>query len=139
MTSAEFMEYLQDLLEIGDRQVRMDNRGYSHHDTSVFVHYYNLPHGVGGAGGGAEGENNRLMLVVRGFGRAPDDATDKVKVETSVSALKNPHAPPGSGWREQRWTLRAKTGKPEAIAEYIAKFLNKTADEVPPNFTHTRM
>ena len=140
MTSTEFIAELRDLLHIGDRQVRMDNhnRFNDRYDT-VFVHYFNLPEGIGDAGGGAERENNRMLFAINGFGRGVNDLppSGKIKIETSASSLSNPDAPPGD-WRAARWQLRAKTGKSEAIAKYLADFLNKTAAKVPPNFTHTR-
>lgn len=138
MTSAEFIEAVRERLDIGDRQVRFDNRGFLDRHETVFIHYFNLPVGIGGAGGGAEAENNRVMLAVTGFGRRENEpAPGKVKVGLSVCSLTNPHASPGANYRERRWTLRGKSGAPEAIARYVAEFLNKTAAEVPPHFTHT--
>ena len=139
MTSTEFIEAVRARLDIGDRQVRFDNhsRFDDRYDT-VFIHYFNLPAGLGGAGGGAESENNRVMLAVNGFGRGKDEpAPGKVKVGLSICNLTNPHSSPGANYRERRWTMRAKTGTPEAIAAYVAAFLNKTAAEVPPHLTHT--
>lgn len=141
MTSTEFIEAVRARLDIGDRQVRFDNhnRFSDRYGTTVFIHYFNLPHGIGGAGGGAEAENNRMLLAVNGFGRGlHDPAPGKVKVGLSVCSLSNPHAPPGADYKARRWTLRAKSGAPEAIATYVAEFLNKTAAEVPPRLTHTR-
>ncbi len=54
MTSSEFVEAVRERLQIGDRQVRFDP--HSRFDDSwdtVYIHYWNLPHGIGGAGGGA--------------------------------------------------------------------------------------
>jgi len=124
MGSGPFAQDLLSLLDIGDRQVRIRKGG---HDT-VFLNFINLPHGVGGAGGGAEAENNRMMFVVSGFGHESETApppTGKVKVELSVSAL------------PRSYNLRAKTGTPSAIARYLADHLNRIAREVPPHFTHT--
>lgn len=124
MGSGPFTQDLLSLLEIGDRQVRIRKGG---HDT-VFVNFINLPQGVGGAGGGAEAENNRVMFMVSGFGRESEVApppTGKVKVEMRVSAL------------PRSYNLRAKTGTPSAIARYLADHLKRVASEVPPHFTHT--
>ena len=82
MTSTEFMTELHDLLSIGDRQVRMDNRGYSHHATSVFVHYTNLPGGAnehlgrrGRATGGWVVDQNTMRTVAEW--KAPMFSTDE--------------------------------------------------------------
>jgi hypothetical protein len=96
----------------------------------MFVNLINLPPGVGGAGGGAEAENNRAMFTIAGWDPEDPDApapTGKVKVDTSVNVFHRTHK------------LRAKTGSPAAICKYLADFINKVAKEVPPNFTHTKM
>lgn len=115
----------------GDRQVKTKNEshlGGTRYD-SVFVNFVNLPKGYGHGGGGAEGENNRMTFWVEGFGRDSPDApppTGKVKVEMRTSAM--PRA----------LNMRAKTGTPEKIAEYLASYLNKIAAEVEPRYTHGR-
>lgn len=93
MGSAEFTDYLRSLLEIGDRQVRFDpaSRFAPAHRRfeDLYVHFVNLPEGLGGAGG-AEAENNRMMFIVHGFGGESPSApppSGKVKVKMSVSAL----------------------------------------------------
>ncbi len=120
--SKPFISLVESLLDIGDRQVRFD-KGYH----SVFIHYYNLSHGIGRAGGGAEFENNRVMIIVKGFGKEEDDLppTGKVKFEVSVWAL------------DRKLSPRGKSGTPEKIAEYVASVLNKISKEIPPHYTHT--
>lgn len=129
MSPSEFIELFESLLDVEDRQVRCRNDA-----DMVFVNFFNLPSGVGGAGGGAEGENNRMMFVVSGFdgflysgsSYAKPPANGKLRVELSVSAF--PRA----------MNLRAKTAAPEKIAEYLAAHINRIAATVPPRFTHTR-
>lgn len=113
----DFQTLLRSYLTIGDRAIRFRAAG----PTLLFINYYNLPESVAAlkAGGGAEAENNRLMLMVEQKG-------DKLKVELSV--------PFAGGGRP----LRAKTGTPDQIARYVAAYINAIHAEVPPNFTHTR-
>ncbi len=95
----------------------------------LYLNFYNLPPKVlgHGAGGGAEAENNRMMFVIRPVvGGTGYGDSKKVKIEMTVSALP----------REYR--LRAKTGKPDDIASYLALFLRNVVQFVPPNYTHTR-
>lgn len=123
---AAFIEDVRRQLDVGDRQVGMRSG-----QGTVFITLINLPRGVGGAGGGAEAENNRLTLVVRGFNREPGS---KVQVETAVSNLYK-----GGGFpsRENRVSVRGRTGTEQAIARYVAESLSRITREVPPNFTHT--
>jgi hypothetical protein len=137
-TPAEFEQMVRGQLRIGDRQIRFHASNASAYDlhsggpTTIFVDFFNLPEGVGGAGGGAERENNRLHFLVkfgpRHAGRYGEKAIaeGKASVELGASAL------------PREYTLRKKTGTPEAIARYLADFLNKVVAEVPPKFTHTR-
>lgn len=134
--SAGFVEHLQSLLNIGDRQISFSNRNRfapAHRAYEMlYINFINLPQGIGGAGGGAEAENNRTMLTVDGFGGESPNApapTGKVKVKLSMST---------SMPLAERKKFRAKTGTPERIAEYTADFLNKIVQEIPPHFTHTR-
>ncbi len=127
--SEDFIKLLESLLRLDGRQVRLINKstlgGLSYAD--VYVNFINLPAGIGGAGGGAEAENNRMSFWVRGFGKDDPHApppSGKVKVEHHTSALP----------REYR--LRAKTGTPSQIAKYLADFLNRVVKEVEPRFTH---
>jgi hypothetical protein len=135
MTSDEFIEAVRSRLDIGDRQIRFDNVNRymtpNRYDT-IFIHYFNLPEGIGDAGGGAERENNRLMLAVNGFGRGQSEpAPGKVKVSTSVCHLGDPH-------ESRKLALRGKTASPEKMVEYVVNYLNKVARDVPPRLTHTR-
>jgi len=125
-----FLKTFQQHLNIGDRQVtvRIQNSwGLDKNSSSQYINFVNLPKGVGTAGGGAEGENNRMSFNVEGFAKdGGPPPSGKVKVEMSRSAL------------PREYKLRAKTGAPPVIAKYIADFLSKVAREVPPHFTHTR-
>ena len=128
--SQDFIDMLHKYLDIGDRRIitrNLHTLGGKRYD-SVYINFYNLPEGLGGAGGGAEGENNRMSFWVEGFDKDDPHApppTGKVKVKLSNSAL------------PRSYNLRAKTAEPEKIAKYVAEFLNKVVREVPPKFTHT--
>ncbi len=98
-----------------ERQIR-----YRPGQGTLYVNFYNLPAGVGSAGGGAEAENNRLMIAVH------EQPGGNVRAELVNSVFP----------REYR--LRAKAGTVEKIAAYVADYLNKIAREIPPHFTHTR-
>jgi len=119
LSADQFIEKLESLLSIGDRQIRI--RADS---GQIFVNFINLPKGVGGAGGGAEGENNRAMWVMYGFHQDHSIPVEKVKLKEILSRF------------DQR--LKGKTGKPEAVAQYLAAFINKLAAEVEPKYTHTK-
>jgi hypothetical protein len=136
--SEGFVRDVERQLRIGDRQVRFRNLstlGGTRYDD-VYVNYVNLPQGIGGASGGAEAENNRISFWVRGFDRTDPKAPaprGKVKIETANSSLYKG----GSFARENRIALRGRTGTPKQIAAYLASFLNRVAETVPPNLTHT--
>lgn len=130
--AADFDALLRQYADVGDRQlyVRHEHRlgGPTHYYESVYVNFVNLPSGVGGAGGGAEAENNRMSFWIYGFNGSDPHApppNGKVKIEMANSALP----------REYR--LRGKAGTPEAIAKYLGEFLTRVVREVPPMFTHT--
>lgn len=130
--AADFDALLRQYADVGDRQlyVRHEHRlgGPTHYYESVYVNFVNLPSGVGGAGGGAEAENNRMSFWIYGFNGSDPHApppSGKVKIEMANSALP----------REYR--IRGKTGTPEAIAKYLGEFLTRVVREVPPMFTHT--
>ena len=115
-----FIEEVKSRLDIGDRQVRFSvgggKPGTPYYTGQMFINFYNVPPGHGGA----EAENNRLMLQVRGFQGA--SAPDKLKVELSVQ---------GPSFNDARFRLRAKSASPEKIADYIADFLNLAAKKAP--------
>lgn len=129
--SAGFIEAVQAQLHIGDRQITFKNRstlGGVKYDYAA-VNFINLPHGVGGAGGGAEAENNRQLFWIEGFGKETPRSpapTGKISLKQSINNLGREHS------------LRGKTGTPAQVAKYLADYLNKIAREVEPNFTHTR-
>lgn len=137
MGAKEFVELLRAQLQLQGRTIRIRNEPSwgPRKEDEVYINFVNLPEGVGGAGGGAEAENNRASFWVRGFGagNAPPPS-GKVKVEQSNSALYK-----GSSYsRENRVPFRAKTGTPEQVAAYLAAFLNKVVREVEPRYTHTQ-
>jgi len=130
--SAEWIELVKSKLNVGDRKVIFDNYNqYNKTYSTVFINYINLPENL--AGGGAESENNRLMLQVSGFGKEEHAAppSGKVKVELSISAVQDA--------ANGRLRLRGKSGTPEQAAKYVADFLNMVAKEIPPRYTHTKV
>jgi hypothetical protein len=131
--SEEFIKMVESHLNLQGRQIFFDNVNKfappKSRYTTVYVTFINLPKGVGGAGGGAEAENNKVVLTIEGFGgETPHNPppTGKVKIEHRTSALP----------REYR--LRGKTGTPAQVAKYLADFLNKVVKEVEPKYTHTK-
>ncbi len=130
MGAQEFVAALREHLKLQGRQAHIrvtPSWGISDRGAeSVYVNFFNLPEGVGGAGGGAEAENNRASFWVRGFGVAGAPApSGKVRVELSNSVFTPAHK------------LRAKSAAPGVIAKYLADHINKIVAEVPPHFTHT--
>lgn len=128
--SEEFVKALESQLKLEDRHISISNKstlgGTSY--ASVTIHFINLPTRVPGRG--AEAENNRVTLMVEGFGKETPNTpppTGKVKVKMLVSAL------------PREYNLRAKTGTPSQVAKYVADFLNKVVKEVEPRFTHTKV
>jgi hypothetical protein len=133
---AAFWDHLQIALatkySLGDRALRsnvarLTDRTSLHHGGSLFVNFYNLPETVLAhrAGGGAEAENNRMMFTIARVADGSYGASQKVKIEMTVSALGREHK------------LRAKTGKPDVVAEYLASFLAGIVASVPPRLTHS--
>ena len=129
MGSAEFMEALKKQVDLKGRILKVKNYGLGQTDH-IYVTLINLPEGIGGAGGGAEAENNRLSLSVWGFDKKDEHAappTGKVKVELSVNAL-----------GRDKVKFRGRTDTPEKIVKYIADFLSKVVKDVEPNYTHSK-
>mgnify|MGYP003422081184 CR=1 FL=1 len=127
--SAEFQKELLAALKLNGRRVLIKNQLLGRSDA-VYINFINLPEGVGGAGGGAEVENNRMLFRVEGFDKTDEHApppTGKVKVELQTSALPREHK------------LRAKAGTPSQIAKYLADFINKIVKDVEPKYTHTKV
>lgn len=131
MPTAEQLRFKHSVSE----HVKFDVRKlrWSFSDRQIFLNFINLPPGVGGEGGGAEAQNNRMMFVVRmpqGRGAYAEDVAvpaGSVRVELKVSALP----------REYR--LRTKTAPIEKAGVYVADFLNTVVAEVPAKFTHTKL
>ena len=129
--SEEFIKMVESNLSLQGRRITFDNesRLVGNRYDSVFVNFINLPTGKGGAGGGAEAENNRMSFTIEGFGKDTPHSpppTGKVKIEMRVSAL------------PREYKLRGKTGTPAQVAKYLADFLNKVVKEVEPRFTHSQ-
>lgn len=128
--SEDFIKMVESQLKLDGRQVKFNNLSKlaGPNYSTVYINFINLPSGVGGAGGGAEAENNRMMFSVDGFGKEDPHApppTGKVKIEMRVSAL------------PREYKLRGKTGTPSQVAKYLADFINKVVKEVEPHLTHT--
>jgi hypothetical protein len=118
MGSDEFVELLKSKLDLKGRAIRFNTRSLGY--GTVFINFSNVPEEKAR---GAAFENNRIQLSVDGFGKEDSHSpppTGKVKVEQSVRSL------------PREWNLRAKTGTPEAVAKYIADYLNKVVREVEP-------
>lgn len=131
--SEEFIKMVESHLDLQGRQISFDNVNRfapkGHQYNMVQVLFTNLPTGVGGAGGGAEAMNNRMIFGIEGFGGGTPNSpppTGKVKIEQRVSFLPRAN------------NLRGKTGTPAQVAKYLADYLNKIVKEVEPRFTHTR-
>lgn len=80
-----------------------------------FISFYNVP--VTRGSSGAESENNRLMFTLT-------ELQGKVKIELRVCNIFDP--------QRNRLKLRAKTGTPKQIAEYLAQFLNSVTATYEP-------
>jgi len=137
MSAAQFVEALQSKINAEGRVVRID--GKVRGTGQIYVNFYNIPAGEAKAnrGGGAEAENNRQMFVIGGFDRKDDNAlAAKVKVELSVNSL----SVSGMSYAEAKakTTLRAKTGSPAKIAEYLAAHINRMVKEIEPRLTHAK-
>lgn len=122
-TEEDFTAELKKHVKLDGRTLRI--QGADSMGTDVYVNFYNLPEGVGGAGGGAEAENNRMMFAIRGFKR-DGSPTDRVKIEQVVRST-----------FPREMSLRAKSGPPAAIAKYLADYISKIVREVEPKLTHT--
>ena len=127
MSATAFIELLSSM-QPADRQTRIrfdpsiaGERG----GGSVYVNFINLPPGVGGAGGGAEAENNRASFHIRGFAHDPAVPVAKVKVDQSNNVFR------------RTVPFRARTGSPEVAARHLSAYLAAVVKTVPPNFTHT--
>lgn len=121
MTAEDFVKEFEKLVKVGDRQVKtsISTLGGANR-PSVSVRFVNLPKGVGGAGGGAEAENNRMSFMIH-FDQNP---TGKIKVEQIVTF-------------DRKYKMRAKSGHPAKVAKYLADYISKIVKEVEPEFTHT--
>lgn len=121
LTSTDFVKLLESKVKIGDKVLDTDN--YNQFDKSystVYVSFFNVPKAKAS---GATGMNNRFQFKVDGFGKGENDPPPrgKVKVEATSRALVF-----------QDHKLRAKSGTPEAIATYLAGFINTVSKEVEP-------
>lgn len=101
------------------RTLRVRSSGGS---GTLYINFYNLPEEVTARreGGGAEAENNRAMYVVEPLGDG------RFKVSTSVSVF------------PRDYSVRTKTAAVDKAAQHLAAGINRIAEEIPPNYTHTR-
>jgi hypothetical protein len=133
MSATAFIELLSSLTP-PDRQTRVrfqPSIGGERGGGSVYVNFVNLPTSAGRAGGGAEAENNRASFWVEGFQYDPAVPVATVKVDQSSNVFHRPWlGAPGV-------PFRAKTGSPDAVARYLAAYLEKVVATVLPRFTHT--
>lgn len=120
LTSNDFVKLLKSKVDIGDKVLDTDN--YNQFDQSystVYVSFFNVPKAKAL---GATGMNNRFQFKVEGFGKGENDPPrGKVKVEATSRAR-----------AFENHKLRAKSGTPEAIATYLANFINTVSKEVEP-------
>jgi hypothetical protein len=139
MTANAFVTALQDLAGpavCDERTLLVDARpslGPRGRGTcSVYVSLINLPyHRVKQRrGGGAENENNRILVVVKGFneGEFASIPAETIAVEPLVCNVGHP----GQGAQK----IRRKTASPEKIAEYLGNYLQGIVTKFPPSFTH---
>ena len=135
MTSAnEFLRLLDaNLSPLVDRERTViaafkSSKGFTNRPGSshIAVHFINLPRErhQQRRGGGAESENNRMLFWISGFNEDPSDPVDRIKIAQSVNSIQGAKS------------MRAKTASPDKIAIYLAKYINETAESVPPNLTH---
>ena len=97
---------------------------------SLTINFINLPllRYMQRRGGGAEAENNRQLFMVWNFNEDPESQVTQVKLEQSINGIGSSGA-----WAPK---LRAKTGSPDKVAAYLAKYLNDVAAKFEPNYTH---
>jgi hypothetical protein len=97
---------------------------------SIAINFINLPkeRHRQRRGGGAEAENNRQLFMVWGFDQSINSPVARIKLEQSVNGIGARGA-----WAPK---LRARTGEPDKIALYFAKYVNQIAESFPPNYTH---
>lgn len=133
-TKAGFEKALRSHLQLKDRVIvfrkgMLERNGVS--DTQ-YIDFFNLPESVmkGNAGGGAEAQNNRMMFQISGFHKYEADSpapTGKLVVEMTVSAFSR-----------DKYKLRKKTGPAEAVAKYLAGFINNVVANEEPKLTHSK-
>lgn len=120
----DFIAEVEKQLQIKDRVIRWNMGALrSHDDDAIYVNFFNLPN----AKGGAEAENNRVMLEIEGF----QSPKAKLKVGERVNML-------GDWGTKPPFKLRGKTGTPQVIARTVAQYLNRIVKEIPPKFTHSK-
>ena len=125
-----FIEYLESKADLKGRVLSIRDR--AHASTMLYINFFNLPEADVRAnrGGGAEAENNRQMYRVEGFDKKDvDKPVAKVKVELTLDML-------GRGPDRAKTKLRAKSGPPAKIAEYLAAHISKMVKEIEPRHTH---
>jgi hypothetical protein len=123
MTSEEFMAEIRKNLQIGNRFIQIHN--YTLGYGTVWIRYVNLPSCRTKAD--AESENNTVRIHIDGFSEDKDGpGVAKVSIRRASAYL-----------NRQTQLLPGKSSNPQAIAKYVADFLNQIAADVRPNYTHT--
>lgn len=126
LTIGEFVELLNKV-DAKDRilKIKGDDSG-SMRTGQVFVTLYNIPKTENK---GTNDINNRWAWTIEGFDRKdPSMKAVKVKVEQRISD----GAPRGESIK---WKMRAKSGTPAQIADYLAKHIHKIVAEVEPRLS----
>ena len=127
----EWIDQVKSLLNIGDRHINFDP-----HPTTgqLFINYYNLPETIYQAkeGGGAERQNNRIMLTVLFPGK---HGWNEKPIAEGVLRVKQDYIFCNTG---ENFRLRGKTCDPIKMTSYIATYLNRVAKEAVPNYTHSK-
>jgi len=118
MSAEEFKAAMDKLVNVGDRHFFCEVDS-SFGTTAVHCTLINLPKELPHQG--AEAMNNRLLISVD----FPSDPADKVKTKQLMSSLPV--------------KMRGKSGPPAKVAEYVSKFINKTAKDVEPKLTHSKL
>jgi hypothetical protein len=119
MSSNEFINAIEKA-NLKGRILRFNKTSLGMSDT-IFINFYNVPGGEGKAGGGAEAENNRVMIAVSGFDKKDlDKQVARITVDLRISFF-----PKARGFR-------GRTTRPEVGAEFIISFLEGVANEFEP-------
>jgi hypothetical protein len=122
LSRAQFIERLQSKVKMNGRvlNVSPDRGDYS----DLFVNLYNASEADAH---GADAENNRQAFVIEGFDRKDQDqAVVKVKVSLRLNHIGGDRA------GREKSNMRAKTGTPAKIADYLAEHISRIVSEFEP-------